>query len=101
MRGAKAWLGGCTAQELRNSAGEGILWPHCCGIHEDWDIVPVANPGAPPAPPTGPPQEDAAGVNAAAGTNASSSGTPSGGDQSSVMGSSGGVPIVKTQGMVS
>ena len=69
--------------------------------HEDWDIVPVANPGAPPAPPTGPPQEDAAGVNAAAGTNASSSGTPSGGDQSSVMGSSGGVPIVKTQGMVS
>ena len=59
MRGAKAWLGECTVQELRNSAGDGDSLA-TLQRHDDWNIAPVANPGAPPAPPTGTPQEAAA-----------------------------------------
>ena len=74
----------------------GLLWPHCCDMMIGILRHAMANPGAPPAPPAGTPQEDAAGANAVAGTNASSSGAPGGGAQSSAMGSSGGAPILKT-----
>ena len=93
MKGAKAWIRGCTMQELRNSAVDGTSLATLLR-HDDWDIAPVADPGAPPAPPAGAPQEDAAGANAAAGTHASSSGAPGSGAQSSAMGSSGGEPIL-------
>ena len=94
MKGAKAWVRGGTMQGLRDSAANGASLATLLR-HDDWDIAPVANPGAPPAPPAGTPQEDAAGANAVAGTNASSSGAPGGGAQSSAMGSSGGAPILK------
>ena len=103
IRGVKAWLEGCmegcTMQELRNSAGGGEALATFLR-HEDWDMLPVAKPGAPPVPPV-PSQvvAIAAGADSGAGTNASSSGAPGGEDQASATGSGGGMPIEKTDAL--
>ena len=90
MTGVNAWLAGCTMQELRNSAvGDEPIAMFL--RHRDWDMLQVAEPGAPPAPPV-PQQAAATGIYSTAGTHLSTSGAPGGGDQSSVTGLGSGGP---------
>jgi len=91
MTGVRAWLAGCTKEELRSAS----VWNEPIALflrHADWDVLQVPNPGAPPAPPAkpAPQQASTAGIHPAAGTHTSSFGMLDGGDQSSVNGSGGG-----------
>ena len=49
MTGVRAWLAGCTKEELRNCAvGDEPIALFL--RHADWDVIQVADPGVPPAP---------------------------------------------------
>ena len=77
-----AWLAGYTKEELRNCAvGDEPIALFL--RHADWDVIQVADPGVPPAPPaqSTPQQASTAGVNPPVGIHTSSSGIPYGGDQ--------------------
>ena len=96
MTGVRAWLAGCTKEELRNcDVGDEPIALFL--RHADWDVIQVADPGVLPAPPAQPPPQQAstAGINPAVGIHTSSSGIPDGGDQGSVTGSAGGKPVFR------
>jgi hypothetical protein len=92
MTGVRAWLAGCSKEELRNTAS---VWNEPAASflrHADWDAIQVPNPGAPTQP--APQQASTAGIHPGVSTHVSSTGILDGGgnkgDKSSANGSSGG-----------
>ena len=89
MTGVRAWMAGCTKEELRNNTSV-CNEPLASFLrHADWDVLQVLNPGTSPAQPVTQ-QASTAGMHPAVGTHVSSTGILDAGNKSSVTGSGGG-----------